>query len=152
PVAGPAGRAGAPVGGHAGAGGRRATRPGAGRGRGPFDREVLPRGACPVAGTSSPSGRPGGVGGRRGGPPTPDRKGRGPLRAYWRMNKPYQLNTCRAARVPARGLAALAPLRAKGGVHVVMDRATAWVTWDGDARDLLDTLLTLPGDGGVWAS
>jgi len=61
------------------------------------------------------------------------------------MNKPYQLNTCRAARVPARGLAALAPLRAKGGVHVVMDKATSWVTWDGDRRDLIDTLLTVPG-------
>jgi MoxR-vWA-beta-propeller ternary system domain bpX2 len=61
------------------------------------------------------------------------------------MNHPHPLNACRAARVPTRGLAALAPLRAKGGVHVVMDKATAWVTWDGDRRDVVDALLIVPG-------
>jgi MoxR-vWA-beta-propeller ternary system domain bpX2 len=61
------------------------------------------------------------------------------------MNKPHPLSACRAARVPIGGLAALAPLRAKGGVHVVMDKATAWVSWDGDRRDVVDALLAVPG-------
>jgi hypothetical protein len=35
-------------------------------------------------------------------------------------------------------------LRAKGGVHVVVDETTAWITWDGDRRDVVDALLIVP--------
>ncbi|HKB00802.1 MAG TPA: hypothetical protein VKD90_01220 [Gemmataceae bacterium] len=60
------------------------------------------------------------------------------------MKKDHPLDGCRAARVPATGLEALAPLRARGGVRVV-DGDPAWVTWDGDRPDVVAALVAIPG-------
>lgn len=60
------------------------------------------------------------------------------------MNVRTPLSACRAARLPADELAALAPLRAKGGVRVIPGEPS-WVTWDGDRPDVVAALVTVPG-------
>jgi hypothetical protein len=60
------------------------------------------------------------------------------------MNERHPLDACRAARVPATGLEALAPLRARGGVRVVRGDPV-WVAWDGERPDVIAALLTVPG-------
>jgi MoxR-vWA-beta-propeller ternary system protein len=54
------------------------------------------------------------------------------------------LDHCRAARLPVAGLAALAPLRAGGGVQVIAGDP-AWVTWDGARPDVVAAVLAVPG-------
>jgi MoxR-vWA-beta-propeller ternary system domain bpX2 len=60
------------------------------------------------------------------------------------MNVPHPLIACRAARLPAAGLEALAPLRAHGGVRVVAGDP-AWLTWDNERSDVLAAVLAVPG-------
>ena len=60
------------------------------------------------------------------------------------MNPRHPLDACRAARLPLAGLAALAPLRAAGGVRVI-GGDPAWVTWDGPRPDVVAAFLTVPG-------
>jgi len=60
------------------------------------------------------------------------------------MTPKHPLAACRAARLPAAGLALLAPLRAAGGVQVVVGE-TAWVTWDTDRPDVLAAVVAVPG-------
>jgi hypothetical protein len=60
------------------------------------------------------------------------------------MSIRYPLDACRAAHLPAGGLAALAPLRAKGGIRVIAGEP-AWVEWDGDRPDIVAALLAVPG-------
>ncbi|MBO0700819.1 MAG: hypothetical protein J2P46_20660, partial [Zavarzinella sp.] len=60
------------------------------------------------------------------------------------MNWLLPLKACRAARVPAEGLGALAPLRARGGVRVVRGDP-AWVTWENERPDAIEALLAVPG-------
>jgi MoxR-vWA-beta-propeller ternary system domain bpX2 len=60
------------------------------------------------------------------------------------MSSAPRLTACRAARVPAAGLDALGPLRARGGVGVVPGDP-AWVTWENDRPDLVVALLAVPG-------
>jgi hypothetical protein len=57
---------------------------------------------------------------------------------------PHQsLDACRAARVPAAGLAALASFRTTSRVQVVLGDPT-WVTWDGPRPDLIVATLAVP--------
>jgi hypothetical protein len=60
------------------------------------------------------------------------------------MTPKHPLAACRAARLPAAGLALLAPLRAAGGVQVV-GGDSAWVTWDNDRPDVLAAVVAVPG-------
>jgi hypothetical protein len=60
------------------------------------------------------------------------------------MNPRHPLDACRAARLPPAALAALAHLRAAGGVQVVVGES-AWVTWDGPRPDVLAAVLAAPG-------
>lgn len=60
------------------------------------------------------------------------------------MSHRLPLDDCRAARLPQAGLAALAPLRAGGGVQVVVDDP-AWVTWDRSRPDVVAAILAVPG-------
>ncbi len=48
------------------------------------------------------------------------------------------------ARIPKDGLSALAFLRIKGGVHVVVDDP-AWVQWEGERPEVVAALLAVPG-------
>lgn len=60
------------------------------------------------------------------------------------MTGAHPLKACRAARIPAPGLAALAPLRAKGGVRVITGDPV-WVTWECDRDDVTNALIAVPG-------
>jgi len=60
------------------------------------------------------------------------------------MKEHHPLKACRAARLPAAGLEALAPLRAQGGVRVIAGDPV-WVTWDNERADVLAALLAVPG-------
>lgn len=60
------------------------------------------------------------------------------------MNSRHPLDACRAARLPAAGLAALAPLRPVGGVRVIAGDP-AWVTWDGPRPDVVAAVLAVSG-------
>jgi hypothetical protein len=59
------------------------------------------------------------------------------------MSKGTPLDACRAARLPAGGLTALAHLRAKGGVRV-FDGEQTWIDWEGDRPDVIAAVLTVP--------
>lgn len=60
------------------------------------------------------------------------------------MNSRHPLDACRAARLPLAGLAALAPLRAAGGVRIIVDDR-AWVAWDAPRPDVVAAVLAVPG-------
>jgi hypothetical protein len=60
------------------------------------------------------------------------------------MSKGTPLDACRAARLPAGGLAAIAHLRVKGGVRVIAGE-TAWVDWEGNRPDVIAAVLTVRG-------
>jgi len=60
------------------------------------------------------------------------------------MTNDIPLTACRAARVPMDGLRALAPLRSKAGVKIVLGD-DAWVEWEGDRPDVIAALLAVPG-------
>jgi hypothetical protein len=59
------------------------------------------------------------------------------------MSTPHPLDACRAARLPVAGLAALAPLRATGGMHVVLGEFV-WVSWDRSRPEVTGALLSVP--------
>ncbi|HEX3150711.1 MAG TPA: hypothetical protein VHR66_21715 [Gemmataceae bacterium] len=59
------------------------------------------------------------------------------------MNTRHPLDACRAALVPASGLALLASLRATGGISV-LPGDPAWVTWESQRPDLIATVLSIP--------
>ena len=67
-----------------------------------------------------------------------------PSATHRHMTPRHPLDACRAARLPRPALAALAPLRAAGGVQVVVG-AFAWVTWDGPRPDVIAAVLAIPG-------
>lgn len=60
------------------------------------------------------------------------------------MTRSIPLDACRAARLPAAGLAALAHLRVTGGVRVVAGES-AWIDWEGDRPDVIAAVVTVPG-------
>lgn len=60
------------------------------------------------------------------------------------MKPRHPLDACRAARLPLAGLVTLAPLRASGGVQVIVDDP-AWLTWDAPRPDVIAALLAVPG-------
>lgn len=60
------------------------------------------------------------------------------------MSTRHPLDACRAARLPLGGLAALAPLRATGGIQVILGDY-AWITWDSPRPDVIAAVLAVPG-------
>jgi MoxR-vWA-beta-propeller ternary system domain bpX2 len=56
----------------------------------------------------------------------------------------HPLQACRAARIPASGLALLAPLRATAGILVIPGEP-AWLTWEGQRPDVIAAVLAIPG-------
>lgn len=60
------------------------------------------------------------------------------------MSTQHPLEACRAARVPAAGIALLASHRVAGGISVTVGDP-AWVTWEGQRPDVIATILSIPG-------
>ena len=50
-----------------------------------------------------------------------------------------------AAVLPAREVAALAPLRARSGLRLYIHEDRVWVRWPGDGDDIVQILLPVPG-------
>src|SRR5262249_43785208 len=123
---------------------------------GPGRRPAQPDGAGPAARTARGPGGPGRVGRRRRRPPAPAGEGRRTAGADRMSGRGDRWARVRAARLPAAGLGALAPVRCHPGVTVLQRGETVWVFWPAGSEAVLRRLRPVAGAeffedrGGRW--